>query len=532
MLRRIRNARTPRPAPADELLDGEVARHLAAAGGRVVVIDEDLAAPQAEDELFLALATGERCGVVVVDVPGRDWPVLLARLLLHVAPGGAVVFRGRAERRTEPLVKRLRTLDAVRSGERAPQAEGRKGEDVRALAAAIGGWHEAGTHVVVTSAVRALAKLREAEVDRLLAEGRLRGEVLATVPAVRFTARCTVAQTESAVRHAEVREIEAPAMALRAYDDVVCAPRQVVVQDGVLLPDTFRRSHRRRLRSAALTDLAPRFAALRTPAEDAEPLSGTWVHLDSEYPGHFGHLLTEQLSRMWAWPRILEEVPRPRVLLSTRTPRTAPYAFERDVLAAFGVAESDIRVIDRPVRVERLLSATPMLAQPGWVHPGIDQAWLRAGAALAAGAEERERPRRIFCARRTDKRACRNAAEVEALFAAEGFAIVYPEEHPLAEQAAMFRAADVVGGYAGAAMFNLCWTDGPKDVVLLVPESYTAENEYLMAAVQGHRLSLVWCPSDVALPEEGFSAEAYQASYVADLVKDGDWLRSRLRAAR
>lgn len=507
------------------LLDREVRRHLADVGGRSVVVDGS----QPADELFLDLATGAPCGVLVVDVAAREWPGLLARLLWHVRPGGALVFRGGEGRTADPLVQRLRTLDAIRAGERAPLAARRKGDDVRALAAAIGGWREAGPHVVVTSTARALAKLREEQTDRLLAAGRLRGQVLASVPAATFTARCSVAQTESAVRHAEVREITAPAMALRAYDDVVCAPRQVVVHDDVLLPDTFRRSHRHRLRSTALVDLAPDFASVRAAVDDPAPLAGTWVHLDSEYPGHFGHLLTEQLSRMWAWPRILEEEPRPRVLLSTRTPRTALHAFERDVLGAFGVAEDDVVIIDRPVRVERLLSATPMLAQPGWVHPGIADAWHHAGAALGAGAAERAWPRRIFCARRGDKRACRNAAEVEALFADEGFAVVHPEELALAEQAALFRAADVVAGYAGAAMFNLCWTDAPKDVVLLVPESYTAENEYLMAAVQRHRLSIMWCPSDVALPEVGFSAEAYQASYTADLVKDGAWLRSRLR---
>lgn len=508
------------------LLDHEVRRHLADVGGRSVVVDGTRPA----EELFLDLATGGPCGVVVVDVAEREWPALLAQLLWHVRPGGALVFRGGEGRTAEPLVRRLRTLDAIRAGERAPRAAGRKGDDVRALAAGTGQWRMSGPHVVVPSTVRALAKVREEQTDRLLAEGRLRGQVLASVPATTFTARCTVAQTASAVRHAEVREIAAPAMTLRAYDDVVCAPRQVVVHDDVLLPDTFRRSHRRRLRSAALVDRAPDFASVRGALDDPVPLAGTWVHLDSEFPGHFGHLLTEQLSRMWAWPRILQEEARPRVLLSTRTPRPALHAFERDVLGAFGVAEDDVRIIDGPVRVERLLSATPMLAQPRWVHPGIEEAWRTAGAALAAGAAPRAWPRRLFCARRPGKRSCHNAAEVEALFADEGFAVVYPEEYPLAEQAAMFRAADVVAGYAGAAMFNLCWTGAPKDVVLLVPDSYTAENEYLMAAVQGHRLNVVWCPSDVALPASGFSAEAYQASYRVDLATDGAWLRDRLRA--
>ena len=512
------------PPDAPDLLGRRVRR-------RAAVVTCDLTASPASRQA--ALAAGGRYDVIVLDARGREWPSALAELLFHLRPGGALVFRGREGRRTEPLLRRLQVLDEVREGRREPAEPGRKGTDVRALAAAIDSWRVADEHIVVRAGgVTAYAKLREEQVDPLLEPGSAHGRVLARVPAERFTARCTIEQSASAVRRVEVGEIEAPAMALRAYDDVVCLPRQVVVQGGALLPDSFRRMHRRRLFSTALTDLAPGFAAVRwdpKQVDDAEPLPGAYVHLDSEFPGHYGHLVTEQLSRLWAWPSIRAEVGRPRVLLSTRTERARLHVFERELLAAFGVAEDDVVLIDRPVRVERLLAASPMMAQPRFVHPAVERVWCQLGDTLAAQAPDRERPRRIFCGRTTGKRACRNAAEVEALFVEEGFTVVHPEEHSLAEQAALFRDADVIAGYAGAAMFNLCHTHEPKHVVLLVSESYTAENELLMAAVQGHRLSVLWCPSDVPLPETGFSAAAYQSSFVADLAKDGAWLRSQLR---
>ena len=107
-------------------------------------------------------------------------------------------------------------------------------------------------------------------------------------------------------------------------------------------------------------------------------------------------------------------------------------------------------------------------------------------------------PLRLFCSRRPGKRTCHNAAEVEALFAAHGFTVVFPEDHPLPEQARMVREADVVAGFAGSGMFQIAFAGGPKHVILVGSESYTASNEYLISSVVGHRLDLVLCRPDVA----------------------------------
>ena len=78
---------------------------------------------------------------------------------------------------------------------------------------------------------------------------------------------------------------------------------------------------------------------------------------------------------------------------------------------------------------------------PRWVP-----AWRRA---RRPSNQASRRSVRLFCSRRPGKRSCHNAAEVEGLFAAHGFAVVYPEDHPLPEQARMVRDADVVAGFAG-----------------------------------------------------------------------------------
>jgi len=58
--------------------------------------------------------------------------------------------------------------------------------------------------------------------------------------------------------------------------------------------------------------------------------------------------------------------------------------FEKTVLAAIGVRDEDIFVCDRPVQVDHLLAATPMLSMPEYVSPGITKIWDIVGDAIVA----------------------------------------------------------------------------------------------------------------------------------------------------
>jgi capsular polysaccharide biosynthesis protein len=277
--------------------------------------------------------------------------------------------------------------------------------------------------------------------------------------------------------------------------------------------------------------VAPRFARPRVDLSTAEPLPGTYFHLDSELRGHFGHTMTEQVSRLWALSAARAAYPDLKVLLAVRPRKDDVTAAERTLLSAMGVDDADVVALRRsPVRVERLLAATPMLSMPAYVHPDLVDTWTALGRTLAARAPGTDSPRRIFCSRRTTKRRCRNGTEVEELFRAHGFTVIFPEDHPLTEQARIFREAEVVAGYAGSAMFNLCFAEEPKPVVVVSSESYTATNEYLIASAVGHPLTVVWCPPDLPQPQNGWSKESFESDYVFDLARDGEFLTQALEA--
>jgi hypothetical protein len=170
-----------------------------------------------------------------------------------------------------------------------------------------------------------------------------------------------------------------------------------------------------------------------------------------------------------------------------------------------------------------------MFGMPAYVHPSVATTYAAVGRALAdSAAPGPVGPARLFCTRRPGKRTCHNAAEVEALFTAHGFTVVHPEDHPLADQVRMVREAEVVAGFAGSGMFQIALAGGPKHVVLVGSESYTASNEYLISSVVGHRLDLVLCRPDVPKRGRAFDNASYQSDFTFDHEREGVFLRSVL----
>ena len=372
----------------------------------------------------------------------------------------------------------------------------------------------AGEHLVVVNGQGdALPKLRELELDALVAlRPELPVRTLRVIEAESFASRCAFHEVGSKLGAPPPTEYHAPAVPVREYRDALVLPGQIVQVDRFLTPDTFRHHLEKRLRNRHLEDQAARFARLRDETPDAVQLSGSYYHLDNEERGHYGHLMTEGLSRLWAWEESKAADPDLKVLLGiNRRKEVQPY--EYTIYAAAGIPAEDIVLVDGPVRVERLVTPAPLLSNPIFVHPRIRETWRSVGDRLAADASDGPRPERFFCSRRLSKRSCTNTAEVEDLFREAGFEIVFPEDHTIADQVAMFRSADVIAGFAGSGLFNLCFVPDPVRVITLRSEAYTAHNEHLMAALLGHSIDSV-----VSVPKNPGN---FQSPFTFDLDHEG-----------
>lgn len=485
------------------------------------------------DEMHLRLAALGRLDVLVDCARGGGTTNRLARLVHHVRRGG-----GYLTLRPDPVTHRREAgrladlLDDLRADLR-PEAPGRSRDrrgnrvaDRAALAHSVAGLVVTDEAVAFEVTVDTLAKVREAEADRFLALRSKAGDVLATVAAESWDARAEVRASSPPPLNPLPTRIDAPALSLRSYRDVVCLPGQTALADDFVLPESHRDSLRPRLRIPGLVDWSHGFH--RRPGDlmaQAEPLPGTFVHLDLHVPEHFGHAMTEQLSHLWGWHRARELDPEVRALVMGHEGRPLP-GWQVELLEAGGVPADALVVPSAPVRVERLLACSPAYTIGAFVHPEILDTWDRVGAALA----DHGRPSgvgRVFLTRAHGKRACRNREQVERWFTDAGFRVVSPETLPLADQVRLVRDADVVAGFAGSAMFHIALAQRPLHVIVIGSEAYPAHNEHQMAALRGHRLDLVVSRPDVPRTD-GFSLEAFHSDFVVDPEREGRFLRSVL----
>ncbi|WP_182525557.1 glycosyltransferase family 61 protein [Nocardioides dongkuii] len=499
--------------PADPALVEAV--RAASVRARVTVIDEE----GGKRHVRMA-ALGPFDVVLDCDVPDERRR-RFETAFFHLRPGAAYVVPDGARElgpQRGPLGELLDPAAGVPDGTRRERARTRQLREVVARHVT----HRAvGDHLVLAHDVPdVLVKMREPEFNAYLQQADTPHRVLERIPAE--TPPAAPAGSEGPVprRPPMQRPITRAALSLRSYRDVVVAPRQVLVSGRVLLPDTYRHNQWPVLVHTQLEELAPRFARRRVPLPADPPrLSGTYLHLDNEFRGHFGHLLTESLSRAWSWPEAVRIDPDVRVLVGSTSKRPRPLPYELELYEACGIPRDRIDVIDGPVRVERLISGSPMFSHPQFVHPRIAETWREVGDRLAAGAEDRAWPRRFFVSRRSDKRACRNGPEVEALFAERGFEVVYPEDYSLGEQVRLFRAAEAIAGYAGSGLFQIAFVTEPTRVIMIGADTYSPRNEYLMAAVHGHRIDAVICRSE---------GGGVQTSYSYDEEREGPYLRGLL----
>ncbi len=504
-----------------------------------VVDDLRSLAPDAEVEVHqLPLPAGELRRRLVaggpfdllVDLAGaRGVRRRFPEVAWHVRRGGAVVVRlsGPPGGGTpEQAGKARQFFDGLAEGG-AARTPGLKPRHRRALLQGIDRLELSGDWVCATRTTAALPKVAEDEAALLLSDSPAIGTTLATVPGETWRLASEVTVSRPLPRNVLPTEFAAPPAALREYADAVVMPGRASWVDAGVLPESFRFQGRAELRNRELHELAPRF--VERPPEPAQRLPGVWFHLSSPLPRHFGHTLTEQLSHAWGWARARELHPDLRALVATKGNRRLA-DWELEILAAAGIPPELVTEVTAPVRVERLVDTTAMYEIGGFVHPAMRALYDDVGATLAAGATSTDRPARLFHTRRSAKRRCRNQAEVEAMFADAGFAVVAPEDSPLADQVARVRSAEVVAGFAGSAMFHVALAARPQHVIVITHEGYPAHNEYQLSALLGHRLDLAVCVPDVPRTKAGYQRSAFHSDFAVDPETEGAYLRSILAA--
>lgn len=390
-------------------------------------------------------------------------------------------------------------------------------------------------HIMLVNRRWAQAKIRDGQIGTLLEARPELGRILTRREARTYRPARFDSSDPYHANPLVQDEYAVPELTCREYHDVTSAPGQLVTAGSLVLPETFRHIDRRRLGNQYLTEIAPRFGdATRPtwfteepPADGPRRLPGAYFYLDSEFRGHYGHMTTEVLSRFWAWKDAKQSYPELKAVMHLNKHRDLA-GWEVELLGAAGLDRNDLVYTRDPVRLETMVSATPMFVNPSFADPDLVPLWAEVGRKLAAQSSV-EVPERLFIGRRIPKRPCRNASAVEAFFTDLGFAVVYPEDHSLPDQVRMFRECKAIAGYAGSGMFNMMFA-APKPVILISSESYTGRNEFLISGIVGHDLHVAWCRSEATWDGRSFQRVPRKpipmhAGFTFDFAAEGEFVR-------
>lgn len=330
-------------------------------------------------------------------------------------------------------------------------------------------------------------------------------------------------------------ELRYPPVSCRHYSGgwLSLAPVNLLTHDSYVLPDSFRWPSAARNRHPRLRLLPDGIARPKAGLPIGEPLAGDYYYWDYNHPGHYGHLMTEALCRLWGWDEAKRSFPDLKLLARTH-PRDAHRVRARPdatILAAFGIQPDDVTWVSGAVRVRSLVGATPLWqsTHPCYVHPLMRETLDRLSW-VSDRSELSQTPTRIFVTRREGNRLCGNYERVEELFASQGYAIVRPAQYDVPDQARIFRDAEVVAGFGGTGMFNLAFASKAEHVVLLNQDAYDAYNETLFATLLRADLHTFTSSARLSRPtEKGFSYRAFQSDWEFDFARHESALTALLR---
>lgn len=467
----------------------------------------------------------------------KDHRALFSRLFLELSQGGSyLVDRTVAGRRSVRSLTRLEAQRARRrdadgaadAGHDRPRWRRRAGTGVVPYIRSL---NVDGDLVVVRKRGRHAWKVREDQVVEVLPrrEAGARATILHALPPGRVSPEFGHVEYGPGPGERWPRPLAHPELALRHYEgELVSLGAMRLVTGRTVLPETFRHPQSPVLIHPALKSVTRDVVSLQRGVPE-RVLDGDFYFLDCLFSGQFGHLTTEVVSRLWGWEQARRELPGLLVLFHTNPAGGRDGSLERRLFAAYGIPDSDLVGSPGPVGLRSVVGASPMWHnhKPYYVHPEIPDTWARITRGLLGSAEPSPHER-IFVSRGSafsHRRRCRNQPEVERLFAERGFHVFCPEDHSLAEQAALFAGARVVAGFGGSAMGNLMHARRLEALVVLSHNAYTGRSEHLFASVWGADLHYFWQQSDVAAPRVGRSKESDRSSFAVDLAGQGVDLR-------
>jgi capsular polysaccharide biosynthesis protein len=231
---------------------------------------------------------------------------------------------------------------------------------------------------------------------------------------------------------------------------------------------------------------------------ESEPLPGAWLY-GGRFWNHYGHFIIETLSTLWPYASLSLDPSAVRPLYMANSPKV-PSGFVTHAFEKNGITAEQVKISARPRIVEKLIIPTPSarihLMKGDYIHPVQKETWNTVSdTSPTAPSRKIYLSRRMFLSKEEGKRPLENEEQVEKLFSAQGFEVIFPEQIPFDEQLKMYSEAAVIAGQLGSNLLNAAFAADGVKLVGIGPRSFRHPTLMMLADVK-HLESFIFLSLD------------------------------------
>lgn len=224
---------------------------------------------------------------------------------------------------------------------------------------------------------------------------------------------------------------------------------------------------------------------------DATRLGGEYLYLGWMI-SHYGHFLTESLSRFWYLAKhSISNDTKYLLHANFKTPDQFPIHVKA-IFEQFDIPLENIVIATQPYLCDSLVVPAPSILLDLAVGRHGSDVWNYLSDRVEA---ETLQTNPLFLSRSRYKQGgadrSYNDEEVESIFRNHGFEILYPEEFSFTEQIRLFRHSRLIAGPVGSAMHNAAFMPKGSQLLILAPNSFLFKNDYLISLAKQHNLHYI-----------------------------------------
>jgi hypothetical protein len=213
---------------------------------------------------------------------------------------------------------------------------------------------------------------------------------------------------------------------------------------------------------------------------------------------HYGHYITDTLSRLW---QFASERPKPedRIVFQSYCGAGAWFKrpFIRDTLSALGISQSNALVWHRPASVPNFILPQRSFVEQHSVYRAFGELCSRIGRSVLGAAPIVRNHVPVYLSKAALKIGVgqiKNEAIIEAILSAEGVEIVYPEKLEFVDQVRLFSERSQIFGCVGSALHTSVFAQPGGKITIVCPTSRPNSNFRLMDLASGHRPTYLFAP--------------------------------------